>query len=477
MMTYQDLEKVLERENKEETISYIKSAIRNHEGTDLYETAEIAYEYDARRNRTIMMYQKLLYKISGEVVPDNYSANYKLCSNFFNRFITQQNQFLLGNGVSWNEEDTDEILGDDFDIRLQQLGHAALVGGVAFGFWNMDHLEVFKVTEFVPFYDEVDGSLKAGIRFWQIDSSKPLRAVLYELDGYTNYIYDEEGGRELDPKRAYKLIKGVSPKDGEVIYDGENYPGFPIIPLWANPQRQSELVGMRENIDAYDLIKSGFANDIDDASLIYWTINNAGGMDDVDLVKFTEHMKTIKAAVVEEDGASAEAHTLDVPYNSREAILERLRNDMYDDFMALDTKNIANGATTATQIKAAYEPMNNKADMYEYCIIDFLQNLMEIVGIDDDPSFTRSMIINTQEEISNVIQAATYVSEEYITRKILELLGDGDKADDMLEEMQNEEAEREIGGEEEDYVEEDENEELGEDADIDSEIDSLLAEL
>lgn len=449
MITYQDLMEVIDANVKKDTIDWLRAAISSYKNTEFYETAEMAYEYAGKKNRTILQYQKLLYTVSGEVVPDNYSANYKLCSNFFARFVVQQNQFLLGNGVSWNEDSTDEALGNDFDSKLQQLGYASLIGGVAFGFWNLDHLEVFKATEFVPFYDEIDGSLKAGLRFWQIDSTKPLRAVFYELDGYTNYIWDEDGGREFTPKRAYKLNKGISPKEGEIIYDGENYPGFPIIPLWCNHEKQSEIVGIRENIDAYDLIKSGFANDIDDASLIYWTINNAGGMDDIDLVKFIQHMKTVHAATVEDDGASAQAHTLEIPYNSREVILERLRNDMYDDFMALDTKNIASGATTATQIKAAYEPMNNKADMYEYCIIDFLQNLLEIVGIEDDPSFTRSMIVNTQEEMANIVQAASFVSSTYVTRKILELLGDGDKAEDVLEEMENEQAAMMLGVDEE----------------------------
>ena len=221
--------------------------------------------------------------------------------------------------------------------------------------------------------------------------------------------------------------------DGAWIYDGENYPTFPIVPLWGNPAHQSELIGLQEQIDAYDLIKSGFANDLDDASQIYWIIQNAGGMDDVDLVKFVERMKTVKAAVVDDDGARAESHTIEVPYASREALLDRLRSDMYDDFMALDTKAIAGGAATATQIKAAYEPLNNKADMYEYCLHDFLQNIFLLAGIPDaEASFTRSVIVNTQDEIQTLIQGASYLSDDYVTQKILELMGDGDKTKDVL---------------------------------------------
>lgn len=440
MYTYQDLINV--GESDEAKMKFVQTVIYSHKSSEMYEEALTAREYDAKRNTTIIQYQKLLYTISGKAVPDNYSANYKLTSNFFNRFVTQQNQFLLGNGVSLADNVDKEKLGDDFDTRLQELGRNALVDGLSFGFWNYDHLEVFKLTEFVPLWDEETGALMAGVRFWQIDPIKPMRVTLYELDGLTEYIWRNGNGEVLKPKRKYVLSVFSTPAGDSEIIDGYNYPSFPIIPLWGNPVRQSELVGIREQIDCYDLIKSGFANDLDDASQIYWTISNAGGMDDIDLAKFIERMKTVKAAAVDDDGAKAESHTMEVPYASREALLERIRNDLYDNYMALDTRNLASGNATATQIRASYEPMNNKADMYEYCIRDFLDGLFYIVGIESKPTFTRSILINVQETVQVLSQAAMYLPEEYITKKLLETLGDGDQAEDILEMMLHDEMER-----------------------------------
>ena len=485
MVTFNDFLEV-DTSDPKKVMAFVYSAISQHKLTDLYETALIAEEYDRHQNRTIVQYQKLLYTITGKAVPDNYSANFKLASRFFNRFIVQENMYLLGNGVNWEKDDTEARLGDDFDIQLQKAGKNALIGGVAFGFFNMDHLEVFPVTQFVPLYDEENGALMAGIRFWQIDPQKPLRATLYELDGYTEFIWDgrkdalegkweivDKGQGMLD-KRPYKLKIRTSEADGTEIYDGENYPSFPIVPLWGNPSHQSELVGLREQIDCYDLIKSGFANTVDEGSIIYWLIQNAGGMDDIDLVKFVERIKTMHAASVGDDGtgATAEPHTIEPPFQSREALLERLRSDLYDDAMALDTKEIASGATTATQIKAAYEPLNNKADQFEYCILEFLQDILDIAGItDENPTFTRSLIVNQSEEIQNLLMAAEYLDEEYITRKVLDIMGDGDQADEILERLEMGEAER--NG----YEEEEEGDEEAEDRDFDAEIDAILSEL
>lgn len=451
MYSYQDLLAI--QDTDEARMQFVLSAISYHKSTELYKTAKVAEEYYKHKNVTINEYQKILYTVTGAAVPDNWSANFKMACRHFHRFITQEVQFLLGNGVDWDEKSTAEKLGTQkyrFDNQLQKAAKSALIGGVSFGLFNLDHVDVFDLMEFVPLYDEENGSLSAGIRFWQIDNSKPLRATLYEKDGYTDYIWrygeakkvGEPERQVLKAKRPYKLKVRVSKADGEELYGGENYPGFPIVPLWGNAEHQSELVGLREQIDCYDLIKSGFANTVDEASIVYWTLQNAGGMDDVDLTKFVERMKTMHAAVVDDDGARAESHVIDAPYASREALLTRLDRDLYRDAMALDTDMIAGGAVTATQIRAAYEPLNSKCDDFEYCVEDFINGILDLAGIEDNPSFTRSPLINEGEEIAHVLQAAQYLPQEYVTEKILTLLGDGDKTEDILDQMESENLER-----------------------------------
>lgn len=418
MKTYQDFLEVAEKSDRER-MEFVLSAINNHKDSDLYKQAVIAKEYDAHRNVTIVNFQKLLYTLNGKVIPDNYSSNYKLRSNFFANFITQETQYLLGNGVTLKKDENKEKLGIGFDTRLQDAAHDALVGGVSYGFWNLDHLEVFDVTEFVPLLDEENGALRSGIRFWQVSSSKPLRATLFEPDGFTQYI--RRSGEEmmiLEPKRGYVAVEATSEADGTELLAYQNYPGFPIIPMYGNRAKQSELVGQREAIDCYDLIKSGFANTVDDASIIYWTISNAGGMDEIDMARFKESMRRIGVGLVDDDGAKAEAHTLAIPVEAREALLARISDDLYRDFQMLDVTKLQGGQKTATEITAAYQPMDNKVDQFEYCVIDFLQALFKIVGIEDEPSFTRSKVTNQLEQTQMVLLAANYLDDETILNKL-----------------------------------------------------------
>ena len=441
MKTYQDLLEI--GENERDRMEFVLSAISDHKSGKDYVIAADAELYYKHQNPTIMRYQKFVHNQFGQKVPDIWSANNKIASNWYNYFTTQAVSYLLGNGVTFKSESNKKKLGKDFDKRVQDCATAAKNGGIGFGFWNYDHLEVFKLTEFVPLYDEDDGGLKAGIRFWQVDDDKPLRATLYELDGYTDYIKrKDEDVTILHDKRAYKQIVRKSEVEGETILDGENYPGFPIVPLW-NVNRQSDLVGNQGTIDAYDLIISGLINNVSEGEFIYWILKNCGGMNEADDAKFIEQLKLTRVAHADgDDGASVEAQNVSVECDASAEALDRLKNQLYTDFMGLKVEDVSAGSVTATQIQAAYEPINQKTDHFEYCVTEFINGILELAGIDDEPTYTRSQMSNQGELLEMVLQCAEYLDDEYVTTKILTLLGDADKVKEVLKRKDAEDSAR-----------------------------------
>lgn len=449
MKTYQDWLEVADKDEKIR-MDFIYACINEFKSTDEYEVAVDAEEYYKGANPTIMRYEKLIFNALGQAVKDDISPNHKIASKIFKRLIVQQDLVLLGNGVTWENEDTIKKIGKDFDRQLYKAARASLVERASYGFFNVDHVDIFEYREFCALVDEEDGAIKAGMRFWQLEDGKPLRATMYEMDGYTDYIWrtrinkdkqTEVYGEVLHPKRGYKITVEKSQADGEDIVKEENYPNFPIVPLYANEEHQSELIGQRGKIDAYDLISSEFVNS-QDANTLYWTISNAGGMNDQDLLALLDKLRKIKMAQVEDD-AQLQPHTIDAPYLGKEAILERLEKQIYRDAMALNTYDIASGAVTATQIEASYEPLNQKLDLFEMQILDFLDALLELAGIkDENPTFTRSEIVNKAEEVNIVLSSAQYLGQEYVTEKVLTILGDKDKLEDVQKEIEKEEQEK-----------------------------------
>lgn len=408
-------------QNEGSRMEFVHSVVSDHIGCPMYRTAKTAEKYYAKHNVTIERFQKFLYSANGNAYPDLFSANYRLKTLFFRRFVIQQVQYVLSNGVIFAGNAKDK-LGPTFDNRLQTLAKKAMVDGVAYGFWNKDHVEVFAYADtenepgFAALHDEEDGSLKAGVRYWSIPGTGTKRYTLYEIDGYTEYIQLKgDGIKVIQEKRPYVEIVKTTVADGETIESGDNYPGFPIIPMYANDLKQSELIGIRESIDCYDFIKSGLANVIDDTSSVFWVLKNAGGMEDWDIAQFLDRMRTLRAAAVDTDaGGEAEAHTLDVPYAAREAMLTRLRSDLYEDFQLVDLDRITSGDLTATAIRMGYQTQDDKCGDFEYCIRDFISKLLALLGIDDEPSFKWNRIANQSEETQMVLTAAAYLDSETI---------------------------------------------------------------
>ena len=453
MKTYQDWLEVAGR-SENERMAFIRQLINEHKASPLYRQAVDAENYFAGQNTTIKRYEKILFNAAGQAVPDHFSANHKVASRFFYRDVMQANSVLLGNGITWKNGIGEEVLGSDFDRKVIKAGRNAQVGGVCFGFFNNGKVEIYKVTEFAPLYDEEDGALKAGCRFWQVDGQKPLRATMFEMEGFSEYQWDKDHaeGMVRTPKRPYIIIKQSTEAFGDEVYDFRNYPTFPVVPCWANERKQSELLPLKATIDAYDLINAGYCNTVDDVTL-FWAITNAGGMDDTDLVQFMDKLRKLHAAQLDADQTVTPV-TVEPPYASKEALLERLEKQLYKDAMALNIYDLASGAVTATQIEAAYEPLNEKLDAFEAEISDFIARLLKVAGAEDEPTYTRSVIVNKTEEIQSIINSALYLDEEYVAEKIMTLLGDKDKVDENLDAMTRQNVQRMTGGSNADSEEE-----------------------
>lgn len=441
--TFQDLLEV--GNNEKDRTDFILSAIQDHKTSDLYETAVAAQMYYEGENPTITKYEKIIYDMQGRAQRDMYTANHKIASRFFGFVVDQASSYLLGNGVTLKET-TKKKLGKNFDQKVRRASDASQIGGVAFGFWNLDHVDVFEITEFVPLCDEESGALKAGIRWWQIDESKPLRCTLYELDGYTEYIRrkNESELSYMQPKRPYIVHSVTSEFGTDRIYDGENYPTFPIVPLKNNPKCKSELCGRQNTIDALDLCCSNMVNNVDEGNIIYWALVNCGGMDYKDAAQFLDTVRKTHVAFMDnaDDGATAEPHTIEAPFTGTQATIDILEKKLYQDFQAFDASAVQAGNQTATAIKASYVPLDLKMDKFEGQVTEFILGILALAGIDDEPTYTRNRIINTQEEIQSVLLVAQYATREYITSKLLTILGDADQVDAILKEMDAEDLDR-----------------------------------
>jgi hypothetical protein len=140
-------------------------------------------------------------------------------------------------------------------------------------------------------------------------------------------------------------------------------------------------------------------------------------MNNKDLQDFRSRLKLNHIATVDAENSSVTPHTQEIPYNARETFLNDIRNQIYEDFGGLDVHTISAGATN-DHIDAAYQPMDEEADDFEFQITEFIHSILELAGIEDNPVFKRNRISNQNEQTQMVLSAAEYMDAETILGKL-----------------------------------------------------------
>ena len=336
----------------------------------------------------------------------------RISSAFLFRFVTQQNQHLLSNGVILDDDATKEALGRDFDKQLERLGERSLLHGGAWGFWNGDHIEVIEAVKdalsgAVALVDEETSEPMVLVQFWQIRTDRPMYARVFTLDGVVKYRYQKGGFVEIDGSRRAYIVKTRTDALGTEVIGESNYSRLPVIPLYASEERRSELTqAIKSKIDLYDRILSDFGDNLDRANDVYWVLNNFGGsMDEV--AEMLEQISKIKAVANLSDGtgtsSTAEPRTIEVPYAARREALDLLERALYQDYMALDMDALTGGSLTNVAIRAATANLELKADRYEWQCRRFVQAVLTLIGKDvDEIRFKRQEIANESEIVADI---------------------------------------------------------------------------
>lgn len=450
MITFQDYERATDK------TAWLQSALVSYRNSNEFKKALDEQEYMAGRNTAIQQTVRVIYNMAGLPEPDFTASNMKIMDNTIHRLVTDRCSYSLGNGVSFpgrHKEIKDgktvfvdpvkDLLGDKFDRALKKTAYWALSNSAAYLYVHMGRKKqewqytLFKKTEFLPLFDEETGDLRGGVRFWSIDWGKrPITAVLYLENGYIKYKtkpdeYSIASLQQAENLKPYIETVQTSEAFGEEVVGSETLTRLPIFPLYSGEMRNSALDRLRDTIDATDMVLSGFVNDIHDIPQVYWLISGAMGMSEGDKRQLLDRLILQHMAVVDGENSNIQGYTQDIPYEAREKCLDRLHNKMYEKYGGFDVHTIEAGATN-DHIEAGYWPMDEEADDFEYEIIDFVQNILEMMGQTEGttPIFKRNRVSNQKEQTDMVITAAPYLDDQTILEKLPWI--SVDEVDDIL---------------------------------------------
>ncbi len=428
-------------ENQE--ITWIKKQIEAFGKIREQQTLGVLY-YD-QDNKAIMARTKRYWKSDGKgggsIVEDPYVSNYKITSGFMSLLVDQKVNFSINSGMTGeiNGKQFDDIIGVGWRDELSETLEDA--SKKAFSVWQfyMDGSEVkYKAipAEQVTLVRNGDKVLQRVIRQYRTtdESFKEIDVVeLWDSETVTRYHYKSSKDWVFVGTESH-LVDVTTFGNVEEDRIGKGWGRPPFAVLYNNPQMRTDLQPIKADIDIYDVVKSDWANNLEDFQAMWWVVKNYGG---ADLKEFQEDLKQKHAIKVGDDG-EVDMKTLDIPYEAKLEFIKLAKADIFRDGMGVNMSEI-NGAVTATEIRAMFYNLSMKATKTERMVNRFLQDALFFYGYVDTTDFevtyNRDMIVDELSIIESISKLKGTVSDRTLYEQI-PWVSDVDEEIKRMEEQQ-----------------------------------------
>lgn len=340
------------------------------------------------------------------------SADNRIPANFYNILVNQKASYLFTDppvfdtGGKEANEAVQAALGDCFPKVCKDLCIMASNSTVAWLHYWKDEEGAFK-------YAVVDS--KQVVPVWTDDLEKDLCGILRmydQTDGdgkkWNVYEYWDKECCCAFRKRSRDAMDGLRPYDlrcaerGQPDTDPDSWAhGFaevPFIPFPNNAEGSNDLNDVKELIDAYDKVYSGFLNDLEDIQEVIFIL---AGYEGEDLVEFLQRLKKYKTVKVESDEdvkGGLSTLTIDIPVEAREKMLSMTRKSIFEQGMGIDPdpQNFGNSSGVALS--------------YLYSLLELKAGLMETEFRPGFGRLVRAVCRYAGVEIGNIVQTWTRTS-------------------------------------------------------------------
>lgn len=320
-----------------------------------------------------------------------------------------------------------EVLGDEFEDISQGLCiDASNVGKTWLHYWIDKEgkflYDAVSDEQIIPVYkNTLKKLLEKLFRYYPMQEPDETK-----LGKVRNFVYFEHW--EVDGSERFKFegtLDSIGLKYIETEEFGHRLETIPFIKFANNKKEKSDLLKYKKQIDLYDRVMSGFANDLEDIQQIIYILENYGGQN---LNEFMSDLKRFKAIKTDtsEGGTHGGVSTLqiEIPVEARKVILEVLKKQIYESGQALQQDTESYGNASGVALKFFYRKLELKAGMmqtqfkkgFATFIRAILKYLNQDVNMQIIQTWTRNMISNDYENAQIAMQSKDIISDETIIK-------------------------------------------------------------
>ena len=417
--------------------------------------------YDGQHD--ILDYRMFYWNADDELVEDKTRSNVKIPHPFFTELVDQAVQFIMSDKEGFVMSD-DPTLQSELDVYFNKnkkfkVELSETITGVQVKGW--DYMYAVKRNDRLCFENadslgvvEVEGRFADDGKdqiIWKYEDrvdkeGKTQYKVLVIDDEYTYFHAQTDNGEivpddtvEMNPK-PHALYK----KDDKLYRKPFGF--LPVFRMDNNKKKVSHLRAVKALIDDYDIMASSLTNNLIDFDTPLHVVK---GFDGDDMEKLQQNLKTKKMIGVDE-GGGVEVHTVNVPYEAREAKMSIDEKAIYKFGMGLNMAGLKDtSATTNIAIKAAYSLLELRCskiiDQLELFLMDLVEVVLneindkngtgytkEQVHIDIQPEIMANEQENAQIEltqaqkqqtaINTLLSLATYMDNELLVKELCAVL-------------------------------------------------------
>lgn len=417
--------------------------------------------YEAEHD--ILQYRMFYFNADGNLVEDTTRSNIKISHPFFTELVDQAVQYMLSNKDGMIRSDDpklqerlDDYFDDDFICELYDVLTGTMSKGFEYmyAYMNKDGKLSFECADSLGVVEvrakETDDGCEYVI-YWYVDriakENKLIKRIqVWDKNQTTFYVQESDGKLIRDDSEPINPRPHVIyTKDGDdsVYYD--NFGFIPFFRLDNNRKQWSGLKPIKSLIDDYDLMSCGLSNNLADFDHPLHVVKGFQG-DNLDELQV--NLKTKKMIGVDDTGG-VEVHTVDIPYQARQAKMAEDEKNIYRFGMGFNSAQLGDGNVTNVVIKSRYALLDLKCNKLEIRMKQFLKKIVKVVideinridGTDYQVSdvwfdFEREVMTNAQDnatiektdaekqqiQINTILSLQGVIDDETIIQTICDIL-------------------------------------------------------
>lgn len=365
------------------------------------------------------------------------SADNRIPANFYNILVNQKASYLftdppifdVGNKTANNT--VQDTLGDSYAKVCKDLCINASNCTVAWlHYWVNDEgkfrYAVIGSQQIIPVWtNDLEKELSAILRVYDTLDENGRKLNIYEYwdkEGcHAFYKKSRDAMSSLKPYNVYVEVEDQTYIDSN--YWRHSFEEVPFIPFFNNAEGGNDLNDVKELIDAYDKVYSGFLNDLEDIQEIIFILAGYEGEDLGEFLQKLKKYKTIKVDNEEENKGGLSTLTIDIPVEAREKMLAMTRKSIFEQGMGIDPDPQNFGNSSGVALSYLYSLLELKAGLMETEFRPSFGRLVRAIcrhaGIDVEKviqTWIRTSVRNDAELASIAQQSTGVVSQKTILR-------------------------------------------------------------